>query len=190
MYERAIDMRGPPTITTLYIFRQMSKRKDFMEKKSTLKELLALAAYLFHLAHHDTSELSEELLTNSTAVQVLEEGLTYYIQRVKSRIESQTAPETLEPKVTASCSIDEKELDAVNVTLWFAQGADEDLQSLHEDAYGEGSTTESMIQFLAFFDRDIEALLFTTDDPEVVCEVNEKEAKAWIAAHRPHIRLA
>ncbi len=160
-----------------------------MKKASTPKELLELAAYLFHLVHHDTCELSEELLTNSTAVQVLEEGLIGYIQRVKAQIEGTTDPKMLEPKVTASCSINKREREEVNVTLWFAQASDEDLQSLHEDIYGEGSTTESMIKFLAFFDRDIEALVFITDDPVVVCQVNEKEAKAWIAAHRPHLRL-
>lgn len=161
-----------------------------MKKQLTPKELLELAAYLFHLAHHDTCELSEELLTNSDATEVLDDALTSYIQRMKSRIQGQTAPETLEPKVTASCSINERELEEVDVTLWFAQASDEDLQSLHEDDYDEGSTTESMIKFLAFFDRDIEALLFTTDYPEVVCEVSEEEAKTWIAAHRPHIHLA
>jgi hypothetical protein len=164
-----------------------SKWKDFMEK--TPKDLLELAATLFHLAHHDTSELSEVLLTNSDATEVLEEALTGYIQWMKSRIESQTDPKALEPKVTASCPINERGLEEVDVTLWFSQASEKDLQSPHEDAYGTGRASESMIKFLAFFDRDIEALLFTTNDPEVVCEVNQKEAASWIIAHRPHIHL-
>lgn len=158
-----------------------------MEENTTPKALLELAAYLFHLAHHDTCELSEELLTNSTAVQVLEEGLIDYIQRMKSQIESQTAPEVLEPKITASCSINERQRERVNVTLWFTQASSQDLKNLHEDAYGAGSTTESMIKFLAFFDRDLEALVFRNDFPNIVCQVNEKEAEAWLAMHRPHL---
>lgn len=160
-----------------------------MNCNTTPKALLELAAYLFHLAHHDTCELSEELLTNSTAVQVLEEGLTDYIQRVRSQIESQTDSEVLEPKVTASCSIDERELEGVNVTLWFAQASDEDLQSLHEETYGGGESAESIVNFMAFFDSQVEALVFRTSAPDVVCQVNKEEAKAWIAVHRPHVCL-
>ena len=159
-----------------------------MKKETTPKERLELAAWLFELAQHHPSALSEELLTNAFAVHVLEESLTSYIQGVKSRIERETDQKELVPKVTASCSIDECELEEVDVTLWFMQARDADLQDLREEDYG-GESAEGILNFMAFFDASVETLLFRTSDPSTVCQVNQDEAEAWIVAHRPHMHL-
>ena len=127
--------------------------------------------------------LREELLTNSEAVHVLEESLISYIQGVKSQIERETESAELVPKVTAFCSIDESELEEVDVTLWFTQASSKDLQDLREEDY-DGESAEGIINFIAFFDVSVEALLFRTSNPSVTCQVNQDEAEAWIATHR------
>ena len=160
-----------------------------MNEETTLKARLAMAALLFELARIAPSELSEKLLTSSTAVLVLQEGLIEYAQRVKSQIVALTDPALLEPKVTASCSIDGTEREAVDVTRWFAQSDDFDLLCLREETYGGGSTSEDIVAFMAFFDSDIESWYFLTSDPAVTCQVNQKEAEAWILAHRPQVLL-
>ncbi|GCE32013.1 hypothetical protein KDA_74970 [Dictyobacter alpinus] len=158
-----------------------------MEESITPKAGLEMAAQLFDLARRDPGELSEMLLTDDVAQQVLQEGLTLYIQEAKSQIESKTDSELLSPSVHATYSIDGSEQETVDVTRWFAASDDDDLLGLHEEAYGGDAISESIIAFMAFFDADVERLYFIASDPQVVCQVNQEEAQAWMTFHRPHL---
>ena len=160
-----------------------------MKENITPKTGLEMAAQLFELARRDPGELSEMLLTDDTAVQVLQEGLTGYIKRAKSQIENTTDATLFLPKVSATYSIDDSELEAVDATLWFTQADDDELRNLGEEDYGGDSTSESIITFMAFFNSEVESLYFRNSDPTIVCHVNQEEAEAWIAVHRPHVLL-
>ena len=104
--------------------------------------------------------------------------------------------ELLSPRVTASCHSDDfvvevKEFDA---TPWLAQASDDELRALRNEGYGGNYTADSVAEFMATYDSQVQAIFdHNATLPASVelrgfeCSVNEEEAEAWIAQHRPHL---
>jgi hypothetical protein len=181
--------RAPPSPSlwlTCFVVSSIQK-ENLMAQEPTIKDLLEKAAELFELVRRDPTELAEQLVTNSMAVEVLQDGLSAYIKQKQSEIP--TEAHLFEPKVTATFSEgqeDELPLTNVDVTVWFVLASDEDLRDLREEAYGGDETSERLARFMTLSDKDVINLFLNAE--QVVCQVNQQEAEAWIARHRPHLR--
>lgn len=109
---------------------------------------------------------------------------------------SEHHPGLLEPQVTASCYSDDHmvEVPCFDVTLWFTQASDDELRALRDEDYGGDYTADSVAEFIADCNPDVQAVFdhnallpqsFELRGFE--CHVNEEEAEAWIARHRSHL---
>jgi hypothetical protein len=105
-------------------------------------------------------------------------------------------PTLLEPRVTASCHSDDflAEAKNVDVTLWFTQATDEELQALRDERYGGDYTAYSVAEFIASDNPQVQAIFdhnaMLSESVELrgfECYVNEEEVEAWIVRHRPHL---
>lgn len=157
-----------------------------MQKDTTLKGRLLLMGRLFALAQQESTDLIEELMTNSLAGEILEGALADYGQKVKAQITAATNSRLLEPRVTATITIDDDTLEGVDVTLWFAWAREEDLREVQEEAFAGDFTAKQIIPFLLFFDLNVErAYVLAGSDSELSCHVDPQQAEDWLATYRP-----
>ena len=109
---------------------------------------------------------------------------------------AQTDVQQLMPIVTASCYSDDRivEIEAFDATLWFLKADDASLLALRVEGYQQGYMADSVAEMMSDYDPRVEALFAHLDQlpPKspykgFECVINEKEAQAWIAKHRPHL---
>ena len=108
-------------------------------------------------------------------------------------------PTLLTPKVTASCHSDDYrvEVESFDATTWFATADDEAITRLREKGYGQSYMADTVAEEAAEYDERVAALFTYLEtvnggrrggDPiGFECYVDEDEAEAWVAAHRPHL---
>jgi len=157
-----------------------------MQKDTTLKGRLLLMERLFALSQRESIDLIEKLKTNSLAGEILGDALSDYGQKLKAQITAATNSRLLEPRVTATIIVNDDTLEGVDVTLWFAWAREEDLREVLYEAYDGDFTAEQIIPFLLFFDLNIErAYVLAGSERELSCRIDQQQAEAWLAAHRP-----
>lgn len=121
--------------------------------------------------------------------QVLTGTLSDYLERRLAE-DAQAVPEQLlSPRVTADIHSDDRvhDLQAVDVTRWFAQADEEDLECLWQDEWGGSETADEVTRFIEEENEAVSNLLEhcrKTSDVGFECYVNEEEAKTWIRTHR------
>lgn len=159
-----------------------------------------IADVVLTLLEEDVAVLSALKLREVLEIELLIEFLVAYIDEVPLDPEyleqNGYGPKLLEPKVTASCYSDDHviEVGKFDATPWFAQADDDELRALQDEDYGGDSTSDSVAEFMATYNRRVQAVFDHNDSlPESVelrgfeCHVQRQEAEAWIAKHRPHV---
>lgn len=179
-----------------------------MPKDISPQARLLLTKKLFQLIRHDPIELSEELLTNDHAVELLCEALNHSLPRMRSHVRQLLDPVYLErsgydprllaPRVTAFCSFfctsGRKRVKDFDVTLWFVLASEAELRILRDGDYGRDEVAESVAELAAAYHAEVQAMFdsiallqINGEQGDFECHVNQEEADAWLAAHRPHM---
>lgn len=101
-------------------------------------------------------------------------------------------------KISAETYTDDHriEVKSFDATPWFEEASDEEIEQLIAEEYGGNYTADSVAEKACEYDQCVadmftylEALPRGIDLRGFECHVDEEQARAWIAANRPHIPL-
>lgn len=184
---------GDPKLTEILL-------ANVKHELSRMSSRMDIADVVLMVLEENVPALHDVDLRENLEIDPLIEFLVAYVGKVPLDPEyleqNGSDPKLLEPTVTASCHSDDHvvEVKHFDATLFFAQASDEELELLGDEGYGGGYAADSVAEFMAAYNREVQAMFDHNEGlPRSVelrgfeCYVNEEEAEAWIAQHRPHL---
>ena len=169
-------------------------RREASRQSSRLKDTV------LRILEENVSGLADVDIRRAAEIEPLLEFLVAYLSKTpldaRLPVHDGVDPALLEPTVTASCHSDDYavEVHDFDATGFFTQASDEELRQLREEGFGYGYAADAVAVYVASHDREVQAMFdHNAALPSNVelrgfeCYVNEKEAVAWLARHRPSV---